>query len=271
MPRRVSNATLSAVSKSILRTAWEFDPTRGVSLGLHRYDGRLPVYTRTTVERRVTRIRRELRALDAVAVRNTLSGRARLEAGVLRSLLLKELFALVDAQSPRKAPMYTLGKLSIVNYLLRNYAPLDRRMRVIARLQEQVPAYLDRFRAFLDRRLAETQYEMAEMAVSGMIESYAVELPAFFPKVSPGTRRRIEKSSADAVANLTSLQDRLRSTYRPRVTKAFALGRAKYLRLLWAEHLAKLPIERLLEVGTADLEANKRAFVETAAKVSPGR
>ena len=271
MARSRPKPSFPRLAKSILEAAWEFDPTRGVYLGLHRYDGRLPTYTKATIERRVGRIRRDLRALDAATKRDRPSGQARLEAGVLRSLLLKELFTLVDARSPKRAPMYTLGKLSIVNYLLRNYAPLDRRMRAIARLQDQVPGYLERFRALADPRLAETQYDMAEMAVSGMIESYGKELPAFYPKVSAATRRRTEKASDAAASALASLQDGLRSTFKGRVTKAFALGRAKYQRLLWAEHLARLPIERLLEVGTADLEANKRAFLETAAKVAPGK
>ncbi len=259
------------MSKSILHAAREFDPTRGVYVGLHRYDGRLPVYTKATIERRVARIRRDLKTLDAVAGADHLSAQARLEVGVLRSLLLKELFALVDAKSPEKAPMFSLGKLSIVNYLLRNYAPLDRRVRAIARLQEQVPGHLARFRALVDRRLAETQYEMAEMNVSGMIEAYGKELPAFFPQLSSATRRLVERTSAAAMDELTSLQADLRARYKPRVTTTFALGRAKYERMLWAEHLAKLPVERLLEVGAADLEANKRAIREAAAAVAPGK
>ncbi len=271
MPSRASRPSISALPKDILRAAWEFDPTRGVNVGLHRYDGRLPVYTRATIERRVGRIRRDLNALDAAMKGDGLSGQARLEAGVLRSMLLKELFAFVDAQSPKKAPMFTLGKLNIVNYLLRNYAPLDRRVRAIARLQAQVPAHLTRFRGLLDRNLAETQYEMAELNVSGMIESYGRELPAFYPQLSPGTRRLVERTSAAAVAELTSLQSELRSRYKPRIKKGFALGRAKYERMLWAEHLTKMPVERLLEVGMADLEANKKAFLEAAAAAAPGK
>ncbi len=271
MAPRNPRPSFRSFSRSILEASWEFDPTRGASLGLHRYDGRLAVYTKTTIERRVARVRRDLARLDGWAKGDGLSGEPRLEAGVLRSLLLKELFNLADAQGPRKAPMSTLGKLNIVNYLLRDYAPLDRRVRAIAKLQAGVPAYLERFRALADRRLADTQYDMAELAVSGMIEAYDRELPLVLPKVSAATRRRVERTSVAALAALRSLQSELRSRYKPRVKSAFALGRAKYERMLWAEHLAKVPIERLLDVGMADLEANKRAFIETADRVAPGK
>lgn len=271
VPRRASKPSISALSKSILSANWEFDPTRGVNVGLHRYDGRLPVYTKATIERRVGRIRRDLKALDNAAKGDRLSGRASLEAGVLRSMLLKEQFALVDQRSVRKAPRYVLGKLSITDYLLRNYAPLDHRARSIAKLQAQIPAHLSRFRALADRRLAETQYEMAEMNVSGMIEAHGKELSAFLPQLSPGSRRLLERTSAAAVAELTTLRSELRARYKPRVKKEFALGRAKYERMLWAEHLARLPIERLLDVGRADLETNRRSFLETAAEAAPGK
>ncbi len=271
MALRTSGKSFSSLSKSILDASRTFDPTRGVFVGLHRYDGQLPVLAKATIEKRVAVVRRHLRALDAATTRGGLSAQQRLEASVLRSLLLKELFGFVDAQSPKKAPMSQLGKLAIVNYLLRNYAPIDRRLRAIAKLQAQVPAYLARFRALTDRRLTDTQYEMAELAVSGMIEAYEEELPAFLPKVSPATRKLVERTSVAAAIELKVLQEDLRTKYKPRVKTEFALGRAKYERMLWAEHLARLPIERLLKVGMADLEANKKAFLETAARIAPGQ
>ncbi len=271
MARTSSRSSFRSLSKAILEASWEFDPTRGVGLGLHRYDGRLPAYTKASVDRRLARVRGDLARLERVTKGDGLSGEARLEAGVLRSLLLKERFNLADAQGPRKAPMYTLGKLNIVNYLLRNYAPLDRRVQGIAKLQAGVPRFVERFRVLADRRLAETQYEMAELAVRGMIEAYERELPEVLPEVRAATRRRVERTNAAALEALKTLQADLRSKYKPRVTKAFALGRPKYERMLWAEHLATLPIERLLEVGMADLEANKRDFLETASLVAPGK
>jgi len=271
MARRTSRPSFSSLSKSILRSAWEFDPTRGVFLGLHEYDGRLPVLTKATVERRAATIRRQLKALDAFAKAVGQPPQVQLESGVLRAMLLKELFELVDAQTPRKAPMEVLWNLNIVTYLLRNYAPVDRRIRAVAKLQSQVPSYLRRFRTLTDRRLADTQYEMAEMSIAGMIEQHERELPPLLAKVHAATRKLVDRTSAAALRDMKSLQTDLRTTYKPRVKTDFALGRAKYERMLWAEHLTRLPIERLLDVGTADLEANKKAFVETAAAVDPGK
>src|SRR5207247_6515724 len=65
---------------------------------------------------------------------------------------------------PWTLPTHSLYRMNIVNYLLRNYAPFDRRMRAVAKLQADVPRFLKDLRATLDRRLADTFYEVGEMA-----------------------------------------------------------------------------------------------------------
>src|SRR5438445_542766 len=62
----------------------------------------------------------------------------------------------------------------------------------------------------------------------------------------------------------------LLAKYRPRLKTDVALGRRKYERMIFAEHLVDIPIERLLDVGRADLDANRRQFEETAKRIDPG-
>jgi uncharacterized protein DUF885 len=255
----------------MLRAYWDFYPTVGAFLGFHRYDGRLPKFLPASVSRRVARVRRDLSTVERFERTGKLSPAARMEAGVLRSLFLDELFTLTDAKRQRENPMFTLGSLNIVNYLLKNYAPLDRRLSAVARLQSQVPEQVDMFRRITNPHLAEVNFETAEMVVSGITDSYERELPLALKAASPSVRQRVERTSSEALRGLRGLGDDLQKKYKPRVRKEFALGRRKYERMLWAEHLAKIPIERLLEVGAADLETNKRAFVDTAAKIDKSK
>ncbi len=167
--------------------------------------------------------------------------------------------------------MFTLGSLNIVNYLLKNYAPIDRRLSAVARLQSQVPAQVDMFRRITNPRLSEVDFETAEMVVSGIVDSYDRELPLALASASSPVRTRVEQTNSAAIRALREFGNVLQTKYKPRVRKEFALGRRKYERMLWAEHLTKISIERLLEVGTADLEANNRAFVDTAAKIDKSK
>ena len=269
MARRPPAGGLAKIAKEILRTRWGFHPTAAAGMGLHAYDGRLPNYSPAALARRAAVIARQLAALDAISRRGGLAGPAALDLGVLRGMLLSEQFDLVDLREPNTLPPYFLYRLSIIGYVMRNYAPLDRRLRAVARMQSQVPRFLKELRATTDRRLPETFYEMAEMAARGMIDAYERELPEHLPKASPAVRRLVERTNAAALNELKILAHEFDAKYKPRVKKTFALGRQKYERMIRSEHLAPIPIDRLLLAGEQDLASNRAQFLETAQKIDP--
>jgi hypothetical protein len=259
------------LAKKILDDYWSFHPTTAAAAGIHRYDGILPVYTATSLRAYTTRVHEYLGALDRLDRDARLSGGIRLRVGVLRGLLFTELSEIEDQRLPNSFPLYFLFRMNIVNYLLRNYAPLDRRVRAIGKLESQVPRFLKDLRSTLDRRLADTYFEIGEMAATGMLDAYARELPEILGSVSPGVRTYVEATNETATAELKAFVGDLAAKYRPRLKTDFALGRRKYERMIFAEHLVRIPIERLLDVGRADLDANRRQFKETAKKIDPGK
>ncbi|TLZ71641.1 MAG: DUF885 domain-containing protein [Methanobacteriota archaeon] len=265
------STALAKIAKEVLRSRWDFHPTVAAGSGLHRYDGRLPHYGPAALRRRVAQIDRQLKALDAVGRRGDLPAAAALELGVLRGMLLSERFDLADLREPNTLPSYFLYRLSIVGYVMRNYAPLDRRLRAVARMQGQVPRFLRELRAATQPRLSETYYEMGEMAARGMIDAYERELPEHLAKASPAVRRLVERTNAAAVNDLKILEHEFETRYKPRARKTFAIGRRKYERMIRSEHLAPIPIERLLEAGERDLAANRAQFLEAARKIDPAK
>jgi hypothetical protein len=271
MARKNTRSNFRAVSKRIIDDHRSFDPTGSAASGLHRFDGVLPDYSGAAVSRYVARARKDLAALDRIERTNRLSRTARLESGVLRGMLLTELSELEDQRLPRGFPFYFLFRLGIVNYLLRNYAPLDRRLRAVGKLQGQIPDFLKSLRRTIDRRLADTCYEMAEMAATGILDSYARELPDHLKDASPGVRALVERTNETAKSELKALVHELTTSYKPRIKSDFALGRRKYERMIFAEHLAHIPLERLSEVGRSDLKKNQTAFRETAKAIDPSK
>jgi len=221
-------------------------------------------------ERAVERGHRQLGTLARLE-RTTLSKKHRLELGVLKGMLLSERFDLADQRMHRTLPTLFLYRLSVVNYLMRNYAPLDRRLRAVARIQNQIPRYLRQLRGTTDRRLADTCYEMAEMAAKGIADSYTRELPEYLDRAGPAVRSLVKRTNDLAIRELTALTKELEAKYKPRVKGEFALGRAKYDRMIESEHLARIPTQRLLAVGLQDLEANKKRLLDTARALQPGK
>jgi hypothetical protein len=271
VPGRARQLPFPRLAKKILDDYWSFHPTQAAAAGFHRFDGILPVYTAEALRAYTRRVREHLEALDRLDRGDGLSRQVRLRLGVLRGLLFTELSEIEDQRLPRALPLYFLFRMNIVNYLLRKYAPVDRRVRAIGKLQTQVPRFLKELRSTLDRRLADTFFEIGEMAATGMLDAYARELPDILGGVSRSVRTYVERTNETATAELKGLVNDLASKYRPRLKTDFALGRRKYERMIFAEHLADIPIERLLEVGRADLDTNRRQFEETAGRIDPGR
>jgi uncharacterized protein (DUF885 family) len=271
MAKRGPAAAFHAVAKTILEARRSYHPTMAAGSGLHQYDGRLPDYSAPSVARRAAQVEKQLRALDAFGEAAALSPNQRLELGVLRGMLLSERWDLVDARDAQELPSFFLFRMSVLNYLMRNYAPLDRRMRAIAKLQAQVPRYLGQFRATVDRRLAETKYEMAEMAARGIADQYDREVTQHLAKASPAVQKLVQRTNASAVNEVNLLVSELETKYKPRVKSSFALGARKYERMIHAEHLAKIPLDRLLDVGLKDLKQNRQAFLDTARKIDAGK
>src|SRR5216117_4253709 len=271
MARGKSRSNFRVVAKRIIEDHRSFDPTGSAASGLHRFDGILPDYSVASLSRYTSRARKDLKALDRIAQTDGLSRAARLELGVLRGLLLSELSEIDDQRLPHSFPPYFLYRLNIVNYLLRNYAPLDRRLRAVAKLQSGVPAFLRDLRQMMDRRLADTFYEIGEMAASGMLDAYARELPDHLRDASPRVRAVVERTNAVATSELKGLVESLTTAFKPRIKTDFALGARKYARMIFAEHLAAIPLDRLTAVGQGDLRANQAAFGETAKKIDPAK
>src|SRR3989449_1532317 len=271
MAREKTRSNFRAVAKRIIEDHRSFDPTGSAASGLHRFDGILPDDSGAGVSRYAARARNDLKALDRIGRSDGLSRAARLESGVLRGLLLSELSEIDDQRLPRAFPFYFLYRLSIVNYLLRNYAPLDRRLRSVGKLQSQIPGFLNTLRGTIDRRLADTFYEMAEMAATGILDAYSRELPDRLSEASPSVRALVERTNETAKSELKALVHEFTTSYKPRIKTDFALGRHKYERMIFAEHLAHLPLDLLAEVGRLDLKKNQSAFRETAKAIDPSK
>lgn len=256
------------LARTILKGRWDFSPTTAQSAGLHAYDGKLPDFSPRAFARRLDTVRTQLRALGAIDP-ETLSSGDRLDRGILIAALEDEVMDYGVRQLHRTFPPVYLWRMTIVNYLLRNYAPLEVRLKAVARLLDRIPRFVEDMRANLRRSIPETFYEVGEQACEGIIEGFQDELREAAKGASAETRARLEKASAAATASLRAFLEELRTVYKPKVTTEFAIGAARYKGMIRAEHGADIPLDRLRAVGRADLERNKAAFLETAKAIDP--
>lgn len=260
-------AELAALERSVVDHVFELQPGYAVFLGLHQYDGRLPDLSPAATERWVAETDRLISRLHAPAGSGLDAGRT-FDRTLLELLLESPRFDLVDTRDYDRNPMNYLGSISLTSYIVREYASIDERAAAILRILEGAPAFLDAGRRRLDPHLAEPFLKLSLAIGSG--------LPAHFEEVAEYVRShhgssvgRIDDARARAEQAVQEFLERIRTDFLPKANQEFALGAARFQKLLWVREGLRTPVSELRAAGLEDLRRNQRRFEEVARARTP--
>ena len=126
MTASLANAAFDSLAKRILDERWEAYPHEAVAVGLHEYDGRMPVLSAEAIAARVDQLREsagQLAALDPAS----LTDRQRFDRELLIAGVDGELFELTEWRAFRRNPMALMGPIEVTSYMDRSYAPPEER------------------------------------------------------------------------------------------------------------------------------------------------
>ncbi len=250
----------NTLEQEIVDHLFVLQPSYAVGLGLHEYDGRLPDLSVAATERWVVGADRLLQRLATVHRESLPTGRK--TDGFLLGLLLESpLFDLRMVSDLERNPMNYLGAVSLTAYLSRDYAPVDVRVRAIVRTLEQVPRLLatgrDRLRAPLPKPFLDLS-----LAIGGGLPAHFVEAEEFAGRAQLAEAVRSVRIPAEAA--VTNFLTWLRDYHVPRAVPDFALGPARYQRLLFVREGIETPFEEIRRAGMDDLARNQQRLAEIA-------
>jgi uncharacterized protein (DUF885 family) len=244
---------------------FKFNPTVGTASGFHQYDTQLEDYSKAGVDANMKVLHRAERQFSA------------LPADPDRDLILNYIRAtLLDMEKVRtweKNPdNYSSGVTnSIFVIMSRNFAPpADRLKSVIAR-ELLVPAVFEAARANL-KNPPRIYTEIAIEQMPGIVSFFQNDVPAAFKQVTdPKLLAEFQASNDSAIEALKRYQAFLQNDLLPRSGGDFRLGADLYRKKLLYEEMVDLPLDKLLEIGMADLRRNQEAFKQTAAKIDASK
>jgi uncharacterized protein (DUF885 family) len=247
-------------------------PTAATSAGTHDLDGELEDYSHTAVQARVTSLNRftERFALIAPA---SLDAQSAGDWELVTQHIQAELLALEQIRPWEKDPdRYSSGvSESVFVIIKRKFAPARERLRSVIARERQMPRMFDDARKNLNNP-PRVFTEIALEQLPGIIDFFRNDVPAAFQDVQDAPLQAEFQAANRAVVDaLIDYEGFLKDNLLPRSTGDFRIGLDNYRKKLLFEEMVDTPLERLLELGYADLRANQESLTRTAAKLDPDR
>ena len=205
------SAEIDALERQVVDHLFTLYPHYAVSLGLHEYDGRLPLTARDATDRWLDQAR-PLETKLVTLAEEGVSAERKIDVLLLRLLLGSARIDLVDSADLDRNPMAYFGALSLTSYIARDYAPLPQRVEGIVRILEAVPSYLDAGRGRLRSTIPAPFVKLALSMGEGLPTHFA-EAEEFARKASPQLGERVASARRTAEDALSSYLGAIREEY----------------------------------------------------------
>ena len=173
----------------------------------------------------------------------------------------------------RKDPDVYISDVSYSVFLImrRNFAPAADRLRSVISREREIPQVLEA----AVQNLSNPPRVYTEVALQQMpdnIKFFQNDVPEAFREVNdPKLLAEFKASNAAAIEALSKYQDFMRKDLLPKSNGDFRLGAENFRKKLLYDEMVDIPLDRLLEIGYADLRRNQQQFKEVAAQIDPHR
>ena len=251
---------------------FKYSPTRATRAGLHEYDTRLEDFSPAAIDAQVAALKDfETRFADLQVPPGSPDAEADRE--LLLSDIRSNLLELTTIRRWEKDPDLYSGGITAIAFVImsRNFAPPDERLRSLVAREKQMPAMLEIARQNLKappRRYTEIALEQ----LPGILSFFEKDVPAAFKDAKDeATLREFAQWNGQVVSALRAYQQFLQTDLLPRSGGDYRIGAETYRKKLLWEEAVDLPLDRLLEIGMADLRRNQREFQRVAKKLAPDR
>lgn len=257
-----------------------YGPTNATLLGLHEYDAQLEDNSRAAIERQVDDLKKyEKRFAELLAVADADRAKSHTTAydsvyadlELVLSNIRSTLLALEVIRPWEKNPdIYSSGITnSAFSLMERKFASPDERLRSLVAREKLMPAQLDYARQNL-KNPPRIYTEIAIEQLPGLISFFDHDVPeAFQDAKDKQLIAEFQAANAAVIRALGSYQQWLKTDLLPRSHGDYRIGAETFRRKLEYDEMVTLPLDRLLEIGWADLRKNQQHFNEVAHELDP--
>jgi uncharacterized protein (DUF885 family) len=267
-----SDSWNTLVDEYIDQALFAFNPTYSTNAGVHQRDAELEDLSLAGIQRQISTLKK-FEKRTASFDPEGLSAIETADREMLLNSIRGTLLELETIRGWEKDPdTYTGGAANSIYVIMsRKFAPPDDRLRSVIARENHFPKYFATARSNL-KNVPKIYTQIALEQLPGTISFFEKDVPlAFAAAKDPGTKAAFAESNARAIATLKDFQKWLQTDLLPRSNGDFRIGEATYSKKLLYDDMVTTPLDRLLEIGMADLHKNQAEFQRVAKEVDANK
>ena len=253
---------------------FHYAPTNGTLAGFHQYDGRLEDYSAQAVDAEIKALKSFEVRIEAIHPENlkadfvTRTDREMVLSNIRSQLLTLETIRPWEKNPDNYSSACANGAFTLME---RKFASPDERLRSVVEREKQMPALLDAARVNL-KNPPHIYTEIAIEQLPDIISFFEKDVPAAFADAQDAeVKAEFQQSNAAVIRSLKNYLDWLRSDLLPRSNGDYRIGAEAFGKKLKYDEMVDTPLDKLLEIGWADLRKNQAHFNELARELEPGK
>jgi uncharacterized protein (DUF885 family) len=251
-----------------------YAPTNGTLVGYHQYDGQLEDYSRKNIDAEIAALKSFEKRIKAIHPDDSTDdfvprSDPEMVLGNIRSTLLT-----LETIRPweKNADNYS-GACANGAFVLmeRTFASPDERLRSLISREKQMPALLNNARLNL-KNPPRIFTEIAIEQLPDIVSFFEHDVPlAFADAKDPALKAEFSQTNAAVIAALKSYQEWLKTDLLAKSNGDFRIGAETFQKKLEYDEMVDLPLDKLLEIGWADLRKNQEHFKQVAKELEPDK
>jgi hypothetical protein len=275
-PEHKSEAPTPAVNVAWTKFVDEFieayfvaNPSFGVASGRHEFDGQFGDWTPEGLQKEVARLE-DVRQRAVGFQDSTLAPEERFQRDYLISRIDSDLFWLREVRQPFTNPSWYFNNgLDPSTYVTVPYAPADQRLRAFIKYAQQIPGAVAQIKKNVQMPLPKTFLDFSSKSFGGFADFYRNDVPQAFTEVQDAELKKQLKDVTEPAAKAMQDYGKWLAAQKPGKSDAYVLGPERFAAMLRMTENVTTPLDKLEEIGRADMERNLAALADECKSYAP--
>ena len=253
---------------------FHYGPTNATAAGVHQYDGQLEDFSGKTIDAEIAALKSFEKRIEAIHPDEAKEGFVpRSDREMMLGNIRSELLTLETIRPWEKnADNYSSACANGAFVLMeRKFASPDERLRSLVSREKQMPALLEAARV----NLKDPPHIYTEIAIEQLpdiVSFFEKDVPLAFADTRDGAlKAKFAQTNAGVIAGLKSYLNWLRTDLLPRSNGDYRIGADTFQKKLAYDEMVDTPLDKLLEIGWADLKKNQAHFNQVAKELEPAK